>query len=251
MNSLSFTEVEQWVNSSIDTFHQARIKSLEKLTLQDLLKKNPYLQKAKNVTTGNDMIVGALDAKLSSSEEELFGVFLEDLAIFIAEKTCGGHKSAAEGIDLEFINNGIYYVVSIKSGTNWGNGDQQTKLEQNFATAEKRVRQSKRDIRIQSILGICYGKVRTALVRGAYKIVGQNFWFFISGDKDLYKKLIEPIGYKAKEHNEGYFKSKDQKINQLTKEFLLNYTLNGIIDWEKLVEFNAGNFDLDKYFKID
>ncbi len=251
MNPLDFDELEEWVNNHIDTFHQDRINSLEEISLKKLLGKNPYLLKAKNVTTANDVIVGALDACLSSSEEELFGVFLESLAIFIAEKTCGAHKSTAEGMDLEFINNGVHYVVSIKSGTNWGNGDQQTKLKENFELAVKRVKQYNKNIKIEPVLGICYGKTRTGFVRGATKIVGQNFWYFISGDKELYKKIIEPIGYRAKEHNEGYLESKAQKINLLTEEFLGEYTKDGLIDWEKLVEFNAKNFDLDKHFDIE
>ncbi len=118
MNPLCLDKVNSYVNENIVDFHQRRIVSLETLRLNDLLKKNPYLFKAKNITTAGDLIVGLLDARLSSSEEKLFGDFLEDLAIFIASRTCDGHKSTAPGVDLEFENKGIYYIVSIKSGTN-------------------------------------------------------------------------------------------------------------------------------------
>ena len=115
MNQLDLDLVCGFVNENIVYFHEQRINSLNTLKLSKLLTKNPYLFKAKNITTANDFISSLLDAFLSSSEEKLFGDFLEGLAVFIAEKTCGGHKSAATGADLEFINQGIHYIVSIKS----------------------------------------------------------------------------------------------------------------------------------------
>ena len=90
MNSLDLEKVCGYVNENIVDFHQHRIKSLENLKLEKLLTKNPYLFKAKNITTAGELISGLLEAFLSSSEEKLFGDFLEGLAIFIAEMTCGG-----------------------------------------------------------------------------------------------------------------------------------------------------------------
>jgi hypothetical protein len=124
MEKLNLDDVREYVNENVVDFHQRRIKSLEDLTLPKLLRKNPYLFKAKNIKTAGQLMEGLLDAFLSSSEEKLFGDFLEGLAVFIAGKTCGGHKSAATGVDLEFMNDGIHYVVSIKSGPNWGNSSQ-------------------------------------------------------------------------------------------------------------------------------
>ena len=121
MNTIDLDSVRQYVNENIVDFHKRRIKSLEELKLKKLLKKNPYLFKAKNINTASELVSGLLEAFLSSSEEKLFGDFLEHLAVFIAGKTCNGHKSTATGVDLEFFNKGIHYIVSIKSGTNWGN----------------------------------------------------------------------------------------------------------------------------------
>jgi hypothetical protein len=91
MDSLDLGQVCEYVNENIVDFHQWRIRLLENLRLGDLLKKNPYLFKAKNITKAQDLVEGLLDARLSSSEERLFGDFLEDLAIFIVGQTCGGH----------------------------------------------------------------------------------------------------------------------------------------------------------------
>ena len=121
--------------------------------------------RAKNIATAGQLIEGLLDAFLSSSEEKLFGDFLEGLAVFIAGKTCGGHKSAATGVDLEFINGGIHYVVSIKSGPSWGNSSQQTKLQQDLQKAVTTVKQARFGTNVQAVLGICYGKTKTSYLR--------------------------------------------------------------------------------------
>lgn len=44
---------------------------------------NPYLFKAKNITTTGELVKGLHDAHLSSQEEGIFGDFLEGLAVFI------------------------------------------------------------------------------------------------------------------------------------------------------------------------
>lgn len=252
MNAIDMDEVCQYVNENIVNFHQSRIAILSRLTLNQLLKKNPYLFRAKNITKASTLIEETMNAFLSSSEEKCFGDFLEDLAIFIAGRTIGGHKSACQGMDLEFSHDGTYHVVSIKSGTNWGNSSQHKKLAQDFRDAVRRLRPSKSIARILPVLGICYGKTRTAFTNDGYmKIVGQNFWTFISGDQRLYAELIEPVGYRAKEHNEAYQNEKDRIANLLTRKFIEKFCdRDGYIDWNKLIEENSGNFDLDQFKKM-
>ena len=97
MNSLDLDRVRAFVNENIVDFHGHRIKSLEGLKLDKLLRKNPYLFKAKSITTAGELISGLLDAFLSSSEEKLFGDFLERLAVFTAEMTCGGPQIHCAG----------------------------------------------------------------------------------------------------------------------------------------------------------
>ena len=139
MNPLCLNEVCAYANENIVDFHQRRIGSLEKLDLDRLLRKNPYLFRAKNITTASELMSGLLNAFLSSSEEKFFGDFLEDLSIFIAGQTCNGHKSTAPGVDLEFEDQGVYYIVSVKSGPNWGNSSQHSKLGEDLRKAVVRV----------------------------------------------------------------------------------------------------------------
>ncbi len=245
MNKLEINEVNKFVNENVDKFHMNKIKSLEELKLKDILKKkNPYLFRAKNISTAADLVTNLLDAFLSSSEEKSFGNFLEDLAVFISGKTCRGRKSSATGIDFEFVGEGVHYIVSVKSGPNWGNNTQQTQQEKNFKTAVKVLKQSCHTLNVQPVLGICYGKTKTNYVRGARKVVGQNFWYFISGDENLYTDIVEPLGYKARQHNEKFVKEKARVVNLFTQEFIKDFCIDGNIDWQRLVEFNSGNLDL-------
>lgn len=241
MKNLNLNDVLQYVENNIGVFHEKRIQSLDNLRLSKILKrKNPYLYKAKNVLTADEIIRSIVDAHLSSSEEGIFGDWLEGLAIFINEKVYGGWKSGIPGVDLEFDYEGRRYIVTIKSGPNWGNSSQIKRLKDDFRTAKKTLRTSNSQMNVVAINGCCYGKERNPDKGDYFKYCGQEFWKFISGEEDLFIEIIEPLGYKAKEKNETFMKSYAQMLNKFTKEFTTDYCKeSGEIDWEKLVKFNS------------
>ncbi len=139
MEELNLNDVCQYVEENIGIFHQKRIQSIDNLKLTKILKrKNPYLFKAKYVLTADQIVNGIVDAYISSSEETIFGDWLEGLAIFICNKVYGGNKSGIEGVDLEFDFDNIRYIVTIKSGPNWGNAPAIKKMISGFKTAKKR-----------------------------------------------------------------------------------------------------------------
>ena len=236
-------EIQGFVNKNIDVFHGNKLRIIRGLDLKKVLrKKNPYLFKAKNLTLASDLTKDILDAYLSSSEEKIFGDFLEDLAIFVARTTHGGWKSSATGVDLEFAKSGVHYLVSVKSGPNWGNSSQQKKQETDFQTALKVLKQSKQSLNVQPVLGICYGRARDTYKRGYLKLEGQSFWNLIGGSRSLYKDIVEPLGYKAKQHNDNFKRERDKIYNKLGREFILEFCAkDGTIQWNKFVEFNSGN----------
>jgi hypothetical protein len=243
MNAKTRKSISRYVRENIDRFHSNRIARIKKLKLQDVLKnKNPYLFRAKNLNSAADLITALLDARLSSSEEGTFGGFLEDLAIFVAETTGGGVKSAAQGIDIETIRNNVRYLIAVKSGKNWGNADQHRRLRENFKTAVKVIKQSKHLANLQPTLGICYGNFKTVNNGTFLHIGGQSFWHLISGDKKLYIDLIEPLGQDAETHDELFKGEKAAAYNRLIREFTTSYCdASGNIDWTKLVQFVSGN----------
>ena len=182
-----------------------------------------------------------LDAHLSSQEEGIFGEFLEELAVFICGRVYRGKKSSAEGIDLEFEKDGVSYLVSIKSGPNWGNSRQIARMKDDFRRA-KRIRGTNiKGIRAVTVNGCCYGKDNKPDKGDYLKFCGQRFWEFISGDENLYTDIIEPLGHKAKEKNEQFQIEYAKVINKFTLEFSKEYCApDGSILWNNLVRFNSG-----------
>jgi hypothetical protein len=245
MEKLNLNDVLHYVEQNIGSFHQKRIQSLDNLKLYQVLKrKNPYLFKAKNMLTAEQIVKALVDAHISSNEETLFGYWLEGLVIFINGKVYGGYKSGITGIDLEFDHEGVRYIVTIKSGPNWGNSSQIRKMISDFKTAKRILRTSNSQLNVVAVNGCCYGRDKNPDKGDYFKYCGQLFWEFISGDAELYTEIIEPLGYKAKEKNEEFLKSYSQMINKFTREFSNEFCKkNGEIDWEKLVRFNSAKTD--------
>lgn len=241
MPPITKNEVVQYVKENIASFHNKRLESINKIKLEQILKrKNPYLFKAKNIIAAPDLIKTLLDAHLSSQEETIFGDFLEGLAIHINKTVFGGEKSEGEGIDLKFISDGVTYIVSVKSGPNWGNSSQIKKMKDNFNKAKRILRTSNSKMNIIAVNGCCYG-VDNQPDKGDYqKLCGQSFWEFISGDESLFTQIIEPLGHKARERNEEFLELYAQIITKFTCSFAEKFCNDGKIDWERLVIFNSG-----------
>ena len=207
--------------------------------------KNPYLFKAKNVKDAHDIIKDILNASISSSEENIFGNWLERLAIFINDSVFHGRKAGIPGIDLDFDRNGQRYIVAIKSGPNWGNDGQIKNLITEFNTARKRFSTSGGNVNLVCVNGCCYGRSREIYEYKAngnyYKFCGQRFWELISGDANLYTNLIIPLGHEAQERNDEFIEMYSNLINRLTLEFMQEFcNPDGGINWEKLVAYNSG-----------
>jgi hypothetical protein len=240
MKQINLHDVQKYVEDNIGTFHSKRLQKLEELKLKQVLeRKNPYLFKAKNILTAHDLIKNLLDAYLSSQEETIFGDFLEGLAIFICSWVYDGQKSAAEGIDLEFSKDGIKYLVTIKSGPNWGNSGQIKDMKNSFGKAIKILKTNNPRIHVIAVNGCCYGRAKVIEKDGYQKLCGQRFWEFISGNDNLFIEIIEPLGHKAKEKNEEFLKAYSKLINKFTFEFGEEFCVDGEIIWDALVKFNS------------
>lgn len=241
MNKLLIEDVVEYVEKNIGVFHEKRLSSLNGLSLQKILKrKNPYLFKAKNVLTAEQIIRGIVDAHISSNEETVFGDWLEGLAIFINEKVYSGKKSGINGIDLEFDHDSIRYIVAIKSGPNWGNSSQVAKMKSDFSTAIKTLRTSNSKMHIIAVNGCCYGRDINPDKGTYFKYCGQSFWEFISGNENLFIDVIEPLGTNAKAKNELFIEAYSEIINKLTYQLAKDFcTESGALNWKKIVEFNS------------
>lgn len=242
-------------NNVLTPFYDARLKKVASLNLSAVLKsKNPYLFKAKNLELAGDFVKSIVDAYLSSQEETLFGNLLETFAIFVSQTVNGGFKSNFRSVDLEFQRGNIYYIVGIKSGTNWGNADQIAAMKNHFKEAKSKLREQGITDEIVAVNGCMYGVEPHPLkdvrrIRGGsavpeepdkvyYKYAGQDFWYFVSGDDDLYRAIIQPIDQEAKKKDAAFKAVYTSKVNAMTEEFILDFMApDNLIDWVKLIDY--------------
>lgn len=245
MTPLNLAEVVSYIHTNIGPqFHAKKIAKIKSLSLDDVIKrKNPYLFRAKGSNSAHDFIKSVLDATVSSGEETTFGNFLENVAIFVCEKVYGGRKSGVVGLDLEFEDGDKKFLISIKSGPNWGNYGQIKNLVNNFNAAKRTLSTSGGAVGLNMICveACCYG-VDNVPIKGTHlKLCGQRFWELISaGDDTLYRDIIEPLGYLAKERSEEIELLCSEKLNVFTAAFVDRFCDEGIINWERLIRFNSG-----------
>jgi site-specific DNA-methyltransferase (cytosine-N4-specific) len=228
----------------VTPFYNVRLNNLTELRLKGVLKrKNPYLLKAKNIELAGDLVKSIIDAFLSSQEETIFGNLLEGFAIYVSKTLYGGFKSELRSVDLEFVRDGVYYIVGIKSGTNWGNSDQLNRMRDNFKTAKLLLR-GQGHSEVVAVNGCIYGKDGRPFKMHAdpdkqyYKYAGQDFWRFISDDDNLYREIIVPIDKEARQKDEAFKRAYAAKVNEMTQEFTASFmTADNQIDWLSLIDY--------------
>jgi hypothetical protein len=245
MNALDLAKVGEFIQANIGPqFHEKKLVKISALTLNTIIKrKNPYLFRAKGSNSASDYIKSVLDASLSSGEESNFGDFIENVAIFVAGQVYDGRKSGIRGIDLEIEDGRRKYLVSIKSGPNWGNSGQRQDLVKSFQTASKILRTSGggAETEIVCVEGCCYGIDDIPLKTTHQRLCGQRFWKFISGGHEaLYRELIEPLGHEAEVRAKDLQFAYDAKLNALTASFVDQFCDEGVINWDRLIRFNSG-----------
>ncbi|MBO9615416.1 MAG: cytosolic protein [Dyadobacter sp.] len=236
MDLQQFTLIENFIHEEVVKLHENRYKKLKALTLGDIVyRKNLYMFKAKYLLTADEVVKSIISAYISSSEESTFGNLLEQVAIKVSEILEGGKKSSSKAADLELDRNGIRYLVNIKSGPNWGNSSQIAKMIDNFKNAQRTLRTSNANINVRFINGCCYGVDDTPNKLEYEKLCGQRFWEFLTEEADFYLRLIEPLGFQAKEKSELFNELYTQKVNIFTGEFIKSFVDDGLINWEKLI----------------
>ena len=69
------------------------------------------------------------------------------------------------------------------------------------------------------------------------KLCGQKFWEFVSGDKELYKKLIKPLDKEVKKRDDTFKELYAKKINEMTKDIIDLFHTKNSLDWNKIIEY--------------
>ncbi len=114
------------------------------------------------------------------------------------------------------------YAIAVKSGPSVFNADSKKRQEQNFMAAAKLAQQAK--TRFEAYIGYCYGKKKSS-GRGMPKIyqeiAGKEFWTFITGDEEFYKKIIGYMGTLPEQYVAAYKESYNKAFNRLVREFTM------------------------------
>ena len=230
------------ISKSLHDFYDSLLTKVDEIDVGVLMKsKNPYLYRAKAVSTAQDVIDSVLGAYISSSEETLFGnLFFEPLVIIVS----GGEKSTSGGVDVEVRDrvNNILYSIAVKSGTSVFNADSKRKQEENFSAAKRRAAQAR--MGYEPVIGYAYGQKHMRSGRFYTELAGEDFWTSITGDADFYKKIIRFMGDEPERYLERFNASLARARNRLVREFTNLFCADdGTIDWERLVEYNSGSLD--------
>lgn len=249
MKKLNYTALNKFiVTDIIRPFYEKRVSGLNKMDLKDIIKrKNPYLFNAKNIQTAGNLAKYILDAFLSSQEETIFGDLLENLAIRISKEVFGGYKAEKgkfPSVDLIFERNKKLYIVGVKSGPNWGNSDQVNIMRRNLEKAKRQFKNKVNNKEIFKVNGCMYGKDDQPYKKDKknpglsyYKICGQKFWELISGDDQLYKRIVQPLDKEAKKRDETFKTLYNKKMNELTKDLINSFCRNNLIDWNRIIDY--------------
>lgn len=222
------------IHDAVSDFAEWMRDKVAKIKPHKLIVKNPYLFRARAPADAEQLAGKLIDAFLSSSEETRFGDILETTAIAVCREAKGGWKSSAAGIDLEYDEGQCRTIVQVKSSMNWGNSSQRSKLVDNFRAATRTLRQGGQILQVRSVEGICYGPSSIKEYESHDRLVGDKFWYEISGWHDTGKAVLDVVG-----HHAGNGLSEVLEDARLrVVEYLRNSdaTTNGSVDWKRLYD---------------
>ena len=145
---ISEVVLQNKIGELLATLYGKRIAALNKLKLSDLLNKNPYLYRALGASRSNEFIEQLLVARVSSSDETIFGNdFFEPLAIFAAqqaqlskEKPANVSVGAGAGQDIAIESALEYLAIAVKSGTNIFNSQSEKGQSAEFQALQARMK---------------------------------------------------------------------------------------------------------------
>lgn len=173
---------------------------------------NPFLYKyLANFLSGSDDAYSiakalVLPRVLGSSINTSFGMHMQKLVSTLFQ----GMGSTTQGIDLEYIDavDGRKKYCQLKAGPNTINFDDVTTINNHFSGVRNLARTNNLNIGLNDlVVGVLYGE--KIQLSSHYKsiekdypvLVGEEFWYRLTGDENFYTELIDAIGDVAIEVN--------------------------------------------------
>ena len=212
------------------------------MKLSDLISQtNPYQLIPRHITSSYEVVKLLVDNYLVTREEIFINEFLKQQAVSYAKQIYNAQESDCEGIDLEFMKDGIEFLITIGTTPYPAQSIENENLINTLLIACQSKRKEIPDIPVRAVYGCFYG-VDNQPDKGNYFILcGQQFWEFVSGDPDCYLKIIEPVSKLSFLRNDSCFDEYSRLLNKLEAEFLRDFCTDGLIDWPKLIKLNSGS----------
>ena len=242
---ISEASLSQEIGRLLDVLYGKRFAAIDKLKLDRLLGKNPYLYRALGISDPSEFITQLMVAFVSSSDETIFGNdFIEPLAVFAAKSADHDDAmrnvtvGAGAGQDIAIETARSYLAISVKSSTNIFNSQSTKGQSSEFVALQSRLKKLNKDFR--AIIGYGYGRKRTIKATNVEKLAGQEFWHLLTGEFDFYLRISNAMASFAGQHGDLYKTAFEQKHRQVLRDFMINYVNDvGDIQWQGIVEFNS------------
>jgi hypothetical protein len=244
-HTISNEQLKAKVGTLLETFYKKRIEALGGLKLVDVLKrKNPYLYRATSSGNPTDIVEELLKARISSSDETIFGnEFFEPLAGWVASQayqhdpSVSVRVSSGSGVDIEIESDTKIMLIAVKSGTSVFNAQSLAKQKDQFNQARKRLMKVQKQF--DPVVGYSYGRVKSK--EAAFRtLAGQAFWEELSGERDFYLRLVDAMEECSLVHAVVFKSEFDKAVNRFTRELLDEFAdSEGQLDWRKIVAFNS------------
>lgn len=148
--------------------------------------------------------------------------------------------TGVEGADLMKRKEGRYYYIQVKAGPNTVDKDACIKLSSDLRKAQRRHPGA------ITVFGMAYGSEEqiSSIVRSYLdvdmKLIGKDFWAFISDDPDCLQELYEIAGEVACTFRDKQGRTIAQllqdKLEQMVKEFEATYGSGGDEMWQRLLK---------------
>jgi len=195
-----------------DMIVTSHIKNTKKLTTLKEFNINPFLlDYLANYLTGNnnpESLAKALiyPRVLSTSITTTFGTQLQ----YFCSSVLSGFASTTSGIDIEFIDqiDGRKKYCQIKAGPNTINKDDVATIIGHFRGIKDLARTNRLDVRFDDlIVGVFYGTPSQLsmhyrnIAKEHTVLVGEEFWYHLTGDTNFYNDLISAVGEVAIEED--------------------------------------------------
>lgn len=238
--------LEAKVGELLGVLYTKRFSALGKLSLTQLINKNPYLYRAIGISDPNEFIDQLLSARISSSDETIFGNdFLEPLATWSASESDqhdGGDRtvtvSDGAGADITIDTATARLVIAVKSGKNIFNSQSTKGQGTEFDALQARMKKLNKQVR--AIIGYGYGRKQNKKETVVERVAGKMFWELLTGEPNYYLRIARTIGKFSGSHGEAYKAAYARKRLQLQRSFMMNFvTEDGEVLWDNVVTFNS------------